>query len=330
MKYSFDAEIFKAGTHNGDTYTVADLDDMVRNHTALADKIKPPVKLGHDASRINDNQPALGWVKGLRREGEKLMATIADVPEIVYKAIKDNLYKRVSSEIFWDYKVENKTYSRVLSGVALLGAAIPAVKDLADLQAYLREQGNAPRAYTMDVNGNGEIENHRKGKTEMDEKEKKEYTDAISKAAELEAEVRAYKAKEQALAMERLKEKQAASFERFKSYVEDKVKAMVINRAAADTLLDNGKHIYSEATGLVSYETVQMFIDKLTPVQGGESATGGNAKPVNYTDVKAVMDEVHGKAMSIVNTKQKKYAEAVEAVLTDPANKALADAYKNI
>jgi cation transport regulator ChaB/FtsZ-binding cell division protein ZapB len=138
--HSFDAEIFSTGVWNGDKYTIDDLENMVENFNSLSGSIKPPVKLGHNKSKINDGAPALGWVKGLRIAGNKLIASLTDVPSIVYEAIKKGLYKRISSEIYWNLKHSGKTFKRVLSAVALLGADIPAVKDLEDLQAFLTQQ----------------------------------------------------------------------------------------------------------------------------------------------------------------------------------------------
>ena len=146
--HDFDAEIFSVGTWNGDKYTVKDLQELADNFSALNGEIKPPIKLGHNDDGINktvsDGQPALGWAEGLFVKGNKLIASFKKVPEVVYEAIKKGLYRRVSSEIYMKYKSKTgKIYGKVLAGVALLGADIPAVKDLADLKAYLCQAPDA-------------------------------------------------------------------------------------------------------------------------------------------------------------------------------------------
>ena len=124
-----DVEIFRTGTWNGDKYTAKDLDDMVSAFDTAG--FRPPVKLGH---REESGDPAYGWVSKLRRAGERLVADFTDLPKSIYNAIKDRRFDSVSSEIFWNFKREGKTLRRVLKGVALLGAEIPAVAGLKPLR----------------------------------------------------------------------------------------------------------------------------------------------------------------------------------------------------
>jgi len=122
-------EIFKAGTWNGDAYSVKDLDDMVAAFDHVG--FKPPVKLGHKES---SGAPAFGWIENLRRQGDKLVADFHDLPEAVFKAIKSRAFDTVSSEVFWNIKRGGKNFRRALKAVALLGAEIPAVSDLMPLR----------------------------------------------------------------------------------------------------------------------------------------------------------------------------------------------------
>jgi hypothetical protein len=157
--HEFDAEIFSTGTWNGDKYSEADLQDIADNFNKLSDTVKPPVRLGH---RSLEGQPALGWVKSLKRVGSKLIATLSDVPQVIYDSIRTGGFKRVSSEIYLKYKPRSgsfigKTFNHVLKAVALLGADIPAVNNLNDLTAYLSQKsddGSFDRvaAYDFDFN----------------------------------------------------------------------------------------------------------------------------------------------------------------------------------
>ena len=145
--------IFAVGTWNYMKFTEDDL-SMIADNTnkLLADgQHKPPLKFGHSDEQIIEGQydgdPALGWVENLRveqrsREAEdgtttselQLIADFKDVPDIVVLAIEHNLYRSVSVEM--DYI---RYYGWFLTGVALLGADLPAVKTLDDLSAYLAD-----------------------------------------------------------------------------------------------------------------------------------------------------------------------------------------------
>lgn len=146
-------EIFSTGSYaaqNGRevAFTEADLDAIVANYAALAEYLRPPLKAGHSTSQILANQtdgdPALGWVAGLQRRGSKLVATVADMPAVVRDAIAAGRYRRVSAELLldwgktaWERNLKTGVTGPVLEGVALLGADLPQVANLADLQTYL-------------------------------------------------------------------------------------------------------------------------------------------------------------------------------------------------
>lgn len=125
-------EVFRTGTWNGDAYTRRDLDDMVEafGHVGFT----PPVKLGHFE---RSGEPAYGWVKAIRRVGERLLADLADVPASIYNAIKSRRFDAVSSEIFWNVTRGEKTFRRAFAGVAILGSEIPAVANLKPLRSVV-------------------------------------------------------------------------------------------------------------------------------------------------------------------------------------------------
>ncbi len=126
-------EIFRSGRWNGDPYSVADLDEMVANFPLVGFQV--PVKLGH---ADDPGEPAYGWVQSVRRLGDRLVADLIDLPEKVFRAIKERRFDAVSSEIFWDLERDGKTFRRVLKAVSLLGAEIPAVADLKPLREVFR------------------------------------------------------------------------------------------------------------------------------------------------------------------------------------------------
>lgn len=147
-----DVEIFAVGKWNGITFTVKDLQQIADTFTALKEVHKVPLKFGHnDAQTMTDGYPALGWVDQVWVVGSKLMGKFVDVPDIVMKAISKKMYRKVSIELDIGVKHKGTDYQYVLSGVALLGADLPAVSTLADLNAYLGDSSLAASRYTDDV-----------------------------------------------------------------------------------------------------------------------------------------------------------------------------------
>lgn len=175
-------EIFSEGKWNGDVYTAADLDALVSAFNQVG--FEPPLKLGHNSQQekdlMLDGQPALGWVARIYREGAKLLADFKDVPSKLYEAIKRGNYKRVSSEIYWNYGANGKQWPRVLKAVALLGADIPAVTNLESIAGLYREGAAEYRVYTTKT--------EETGMTEQEVKELKAKLDeATGKVVSLEA-----------------------------------------------------------------------------------------------------------------------------------------------
>jgi regulator of replication initiation timing len=130
-------EIFAVGKWNGMTFSLRDLEQIIFAFTTLGDNHRVPLKLGHTGKpEMKGGQPALGWAKGLAIEGDKLIATCTDVPEAVMTAIDKKLYRNVSVELNFNVKYKEQAFPIVLSGIALLGADIPAVNTLKDLTHY--------------------------------------------------------------------------------------------------------------------------------------------------------------------------------------------------
>jgi len=123
-------EVFAVGQWNGREFDGDDLDEMVRAFDALklADRI--PVKLGHNA---DDTEPAQGWISALRRDGDRLLADLTQVPAELVDAIKDGRWRHVSIELLGDVFAHGQTYPWVPAGLAILGAARPAVDVLKPL-----------------------------------------------------------------------------------------------------------------------------------------------------------------------------------------------------
>jgi hypothetical protein len=169
-------EIFATGTHNGDRYTIEDLDAMVEAYHEL--DFKPALKAGHSEK---PGELALGWVSSLRRVGDKLIADFSNIPDNVYELINSKAYDRVSAEVFWDFERAGKTFKRALKAVALLGAEIPGVAGLKPLSASFAGTVSA-KAYTVSLDPHNQARS-----LAMDPKELQDKIDAAAKKAADEA-----------------------------------------------------------------------------------------------------------------------------------------------
>lgn len=143
-------EIFAAGKWKPSNakpveITEQDLDEMVKSFDALGQEsgFSPALKLGHTETEkyFGDGKgaPRLGSVSRIWREGKKILADFANVPEALVDLMRNRRYNQVSVEVFPTYEYEGKTYRNLLSAVALLGAELPAVKGLKDLASSLFE-----------------------------------------------------------------------------------------------------------------------------------------------------------------------------------------------
>ena len=114
--------------------TAADLAAAVEAHRAGVLR-KPVVHLGHDGP-MGDAAPALGYVDRLRLAdgGNTLLGDLVNVPAAVAKLLP-HAYPDRSVEALLGYEApDGTTWPMVLTGLALLGAAAPAVETLRSLQ----------------------------------------------------------------------------------------------------------------------------------------------------------------------------------------------------
>jgi len=324
--HEFDVECFSVGIWNGDKYTEEDLHEMAYAFYELKEKIKPPVKLAHDNSmHLKDGQPALGWVKDLKKVGKKLIATVTQVPDIIYKAITSGKYKRVSAEIYWNLKEGGNTFKRVLSAIGLLGTDIPAVTNLADLEAYLSltpESGTFEKmaSYSFDVDESGEIKPEKDEVNTMDEKEIKKLTDELNEAktklATSEGESKTYKAEAEALKKEKSEGLKKARIEEIKTFCEQMVKDGKMTPAARDILVNEmDKHSYTDDNGFsIPFDAFKKCIETHSKVfdTTEEGKEKGDEEDHEYKNVSEELDAKIKKYM--VDHKDVNYMEASAAV----------------
>jgi hypothetical protein len=194
-----DVEIFAAGTWNGDSYTVEDLDEMVKGYAETFQALKPYLKLGHDDKQKlaqKDGYPAIGWVENLRRVGNRLVADFRKVPKKLAALIEAGAYRRVSSEIWAGLEVAGTKFKYLLKAVGILGADTPAVENLDDIMAlYAADVSNAA-AYSA----GHDVKSYEISTTELRGDVKEDAMPDIEKLnariAELEARLREYEKEE--------------------------------------------------------------------------------------------------------------------------------------
>jgi hypothetical protein len=137
----------------GDIYSAADLRALCDAHAELADELRPVATIGHDGT----DRPALGTLEHLRvsADGTRLLCDVKDVPRAFAELVNARAYNARSIELS---KVTSertgRTFPKVITALAWLGARMPAVRGLNDVVA-LYESGGVEllRAYTLDNGG---------------------------------------------------------------------------------------------------------------------------------------------------------------------------------
>lgn len=116
-------EVFRVGKHTDSQgrereFTASDLDRMVAGYDPA--KHEAPAVVGHP----KDNDPAYGWVEGVKRSGGLLLAKFKQVAPEFEEMVRAGRFKKRSVSIYPD---------GTLRHVGFLGAQPPAVKGLKDV-----------------------------------------------------------------------------------------------------------------------------------------------------------------------------------------------------
>jgi len=149
-----DVEILRVGTFTAarggrQTFTAEDLDEIVAAHEALVESGHfPTVYLGHNPPEGSElpEPPSVGRIATLRRVGDRLVSRLTDVPVLVAKLMKAKAYGTRSIEgmrtsISGSFKIGDRTFRQVITGLALLGKSLPAVNGLADVEKLYAADG---------------------------------------------------------------------------------------------------------------------------------------------------------------------------------------------
>ncbi len=124
-------EVFRAGDYGPrGKYGEGEIEALARDYSPEVHEA--PLTLDHA-----QNGPAVGWVRALRRAGDRLVAAVTGIPAAVRGVLRDGLYKKRSVELVRAHPATGRPYLRAVS---LLGAASPAVEGLREV-AFGGEEG---------------------------------------------------------------------------------------------------------------------------------------------------------------------------------------------
>ena len=142
--------IFSVGTPVTSDYTEEHLDKLIGNFKELSEsesaRLKPVLKLTHDEDQESIWKKigvlGSGFVKDIYREGKKLFADIANVPEVIAEALKNgDINNQPSVEIYRDFEdADGNKFGPALRAVSLLIDDIPKVKGLEGFASIYQEE----------------------------------------------------------------------------------------------------------------------------------------------------------------------------------------------
>lgn len=278
-------EIFASGQHkavDGKAWAFdgAALDQIVQSYDYAANPA--PVVVGHPTL----DAPAYGWVKGVAREGDKIVADLDQVEPAFAEAVKAGRYKRVSASFYPPDHAGNPTPgSWHLKHVGFLGAAAPAVRGVRPVAFAAEQEGCAEFAFinSLDCLGNPSLsEDHdmadkKEGSADFAAAEAKLQADR----AALEAEQAKLQADRDALAADRAAARQADAA----AFAESLVKAGKLAPAGKSlvagllgTLEAAATVSFGEAGDLAPAAAFKKLFDSATPlISFGEQAKDDGA-----------------------------------------------------
>lgn len=310
-------EIFSVGVWNNFEFTLNDLRKMAMSYSSLKDVLQVPLKFGHnEEQQMTDGQPALGWVSDVYVKGQKLVAEFSDIPDIVFNAMQKGLYKNVSVEVDFDVSYKKNFYDFVLTGVALLGADLPAVNNLNSLTQYMtRDSVHAfSKIESAEYYAASSHESFNIGDNDMNELEKaKAELEQIKLKAKLDTEKFATERKSwEASEAERKKKEAVEKFSRDKKALEKKIEELIASKqmfpAQRDELL---KDITEENIGQREF-AVEIFsktpatkdLNKGKHAKGSSASDNdGDGRPDDLLMQKVAAAQLASPGMTFTNAK---------------------------
>ncbi len=319
-KFSLPLEIFAAGTWNGDAYTEKDIEGIVHAFQMLKSEFLPRVKLGDHRQKFDI---ALGIVDNVWKSGKKLMGNISEMPRVVYDAVRNGLFKGVSSELLIDYSDDKgRKFPFALDGIAILGSNLPAVSNLADLTKYMSfEKQERSFKFIRTYSYEDKNKERRSNMVDIDQKELDKLKEDAQKAKTFEADLSKMKIENEERETETQRKSFTTKIEAFKTFCNEKVKEKILTPANRDMFFKELEaKTFSDESSIKEIDTLQKFVENQTKVF--DTTPKGKMKDTQAPS--DVAEEVHGmvveytaehpkvgyeKAMSIVLMKDKELAK---------------------
>ena len=203
--------------------------------------------------------------------------------------------------------MNGKKYPYVLEGAAILGSALPAVKNLNDLTAYMadkihKRQGTfiAIRSYSLTENYEPKtlsikLPERRTGMVDIDEKELAKLKMQAEKSEKLEIDLKKMRDDRDREKRDALKKQFTAEIKSFKDFCNEKVKAKVLTPANRDMFFEQSdKKEFIDEKSIEEITTLKTFVENQTKVVDNENPKG-TTNTNNDGDFTDVGDEVHFK-----------------------------------
>ena len=351
MAKELSMEIMAPGTWNGLPFSTDRLKKIVDNFKKLLNNHSVPLKIGHDDEEDqlkskSATQHALGWASDVWvTSAGKLMAKFTDVPDVVYNAITKKLYRKVSVELDMDVQYKGEDLGDVLSGVALLGAEIPAVNTIEDLQAFMSAESGTIAGATRAVFAT--IETGYKPKQEETDMDLKELQDQVARLsaqladtagkqdalvtenAQLKAEKAEFARKEKERADAEKAEKVKLARSTVTNVLEEAVKQQILTPAQRD---DYRKMFNVDDDEAVTKIDVEMFKRAIGGTKkfsvGQETAHSSGGEGMDDDPGMTVQERVDTEVQKVMSTENvKDYAVAMNRVFS--RNRKLALEYRD-
>ena len=302
-------EIFSTGKWQGVgmskpiEFTKNFISNVVRNTHRVTGKMKLPVKLGHDSRQIfaqSDGQPALGWLDNIREKGDKIIADIKEIPEVLMRSIKRGLFKHVSVEFG-----ETEGIGIHVKGLAILGADMPAVKTLKELDQFFSEPNDINDEIKLCFSEpiiSGELQ------MELTEKEK---NDEEIRRQQIEIERRMKEIEKRELDL-RFSEQKQDILSKFKSDINDgKLMPHILDKIEMD--IDAQKLNFSDGSVLsFSVDTVRAIAEAAKKLETKEVLEQTEKQKFEYAD-----EALDKKIKDIMMSSSRSYDEAADLAFSD-------------
>ncbi|WP_020403748.1 hypothetical protein [Gracilimonas tropica] len=253
-------EIFRAGSYPQRNVSEEDIQAIANNYDP--DLCEAPISIFHYGDGY-----AYGWIKELKAEGDRLMASFKDVTDELKEYVAKKMLKRHSIELYED--LEGK--GLYLKGLAMLGKDTPAVKGMEPIS--FKEESAVEYSFEEDPSfANDFAVAHFKAKADAAEQEK----------SRLETELTQEKTKTQTYADKTKQMEFETRKSSFESFLDTKVEAGKLEPKFREKAVALFKHLDKVDQEDEKANALETFKEMLTGLKDqlkfGEEFTDGDSE----------------------------------------------------